>query len=72
MGIGICMEIGKLIGICKQMHVCVYVCSHVETLFLNRFWSMIHQQTRIHKRKEFPKTDLKSDRKLKSYSGKTS
>ena len=29
MGIGICMEIGKLIGICKQMHVCVYADMYV-------------------------------------------
>ena len=31
---------------------------------------MIYQQTRIFNRKEFPKTDLKSNRKSKSYFGK--
>ena len=43
------------------------VCSHVEKLFLNRFSSMIYQQTCIFNRKDFPKTDFESNRKSKSY-----
>ena len=59
-------------SVCLSVCVCVYVCSHVEKLFLNGFWSMIYQQTRSFNRKEFPKTDLKSNWKSKSYFRKTS
>ena len=59
------------LSFCLSVSLCVYVCSQVEKLFLNRFSSMICPQTRIHNRKESPKTDLKYNRMLKSYLGKT-
>ena len=62
----VCLSVCLCVRVC--VCVCVYVCSHVEILFLNRFSSMIHQQTRIFSRKAFPKTNSKSNRMLKIYS----
>ena len=64
--------ISLLLPMYVSMCVCVYVHSHLGKLFLNRVSSMIYQQTRIFSEKEPPKTNLKSNRMLKSYWGKTS
>ena len=65
----------SLLSVCVSgfecLSVCVYVCSHVEKLFLNRCSSMIYPQTRINNRKESPKPNSKSNRMLKSYFKKT-
>ena len=44
----------------------------IKQSIFDRFLSIIYQKTRIYTRKEFPKTDLKSNRKSKSYCEKTS